>query len=113
MTAGRRSADPRKASSAITEAITSWDPQPAAVDAGSDDASSAADLYGIRLKMEEKRKRIEAEKRQAELVANRQREKVGKAAFLQVTTLALEKCALSSWGTVSCVGSTLCDVARV
>lgn len=46
--------------------------------------SSAADLYGIRLKMEEKRKRIEAEKRQAELMANRQREKVGKAAFLQV-----------------------------
>lgn len=46
--------------------------------------NSAADLYGIRLKMEEKRKRIEAEKRQMELMASRQREKVGKAAFLQV-----------------------------
>lgn len=47
--------------------------------------NSAADLYGIRLKMEEKRKRIEADKRQMELMASRQREKVGKAAFLQVT----------------------------
>lgn len=84
--AGRRTAEPRKASSSITEA-TSWDPQAASIDIGSDDVSSAADLYGIRLQMEEKRKRIEAEKRQAEVLANRQREKVGKAAFLQVGKL--------------------------
>jgi len=44
----------------------------------------AADLYDIRMKMEEKRKRIEAEKRHMELMATKQREKVGKAAFLQV-----------------------------
>ena len=74
----------------IAEA-TSWDPQtPATSTTGAldaltaDDMSSAADLYGIRLKMEEKRKRIEAEKRQMELVASQQRAKVGKAAFLQV-----------------------------
>ena len=46
----------------------------------------AADLYDIRMKMEEKRKRIEAEKRHMELMASKQREKVGKAAFLQVNT---------------------------
>ena len=44
----------------------------------------AADLYDIRMKMEEKRKRIEADKRHMEIMATKQREKVGKAAFLQV-----------------------------
>ena len=74
----------------IAEAMssTSWDPQTAVVDKmetlTADKMNSVADLYGIRLKVEEKRKRIEADKRQHELMASRQREKVGKAAFLQV-----------------------------
>jgi len=74
----------------IAEA-TSWDPQPSpqasagvAADEEAAVESSTADLYGIRLKMEEKRKRIEADKRHMELMASKQREKVGKAAFLQV-----------------------------
>lgn len=40
-------------------------------------------LNDIRLKLEEKRKHIENEKKKIELVVNRQRQKVGKAAFLQ------------------------------
>lgn len=94
--ARRISENQRKQGGGITiaEAMssTSWDPQTPTVDKVDsrletltvDDMNSAADLYGIRLKMEEKRKRIEADKRQQELMANRQREKVGKAAFLQV-----------------------------
>ncbi len=76
---------------------SSWEPQTPVVEKDrlenltADDMNSAADLYGIRLRMEEKRKRIEAEKRQQELIANRQREKVGKAAFLQVKYSALKK----------------------
>lgn len=95
--ARRISENQRKLGGGITiaEAMssTSWEPQTPVVDKmdsrldtlTADDMNSAADLYGIRLKMEEKRKRIEADKRQQELMASRQREKVGKAAFLQVT----------------------------
>ena len=71
----------------IAEA-TSWEPQQLEKDhyGGMEaiEEMDAADLYGIRMKMEEKRKRIEAEKRHMELMANKQREKLGKAAFLQV-----------------------------
>ena len=82
----------------IAEA-TSWDPQTPATSTTSgaldaltaDDMSSAADLYGIRLKMEEKRKRIEAEKRQMELAVSQQRAKVGKAAFLQVKIYSISR----------------------
>lgn len=74
----------------IAEA-TSWEPQTPIVDTSSTTGEAhqtgAGDLYSIRLKMEEKRKRIEAEKRQMELLANQQRAKVGKAAFLQVSKL--------------------------
>lgn len=87
----RRTSEQRKPGAGITIAeATSWEPQTPAADKDrlealtADDMNSAADLYGIRLKMEEKRKRIEAEKRQMEIMASRQREKVGKAAFLQV-----------------------------
>lgn len=90
----RRTSERRGAGSGITIAeATSWDPQTPVQDRErertldaltADDMSSAADLYSIRLKMEEKRKRIEAEKRQMELMASQQRAKVGKAAFLQV-----------------------------
>lgn len=91
MTQHRRTSE-RKGNERMTIAeATSWDPQTpttstiGALDAlTADDMSSAADLYGIRLKMEEKRKQIEAEKRQMELVVSQHRAKVGKAAFLQV-----------------------------
>lgn len=47
------------------------------------DSSIAAQMYDIRLKLEEKRKRIEQEKALLESLSKRQREKMGKAAFLQ------------------------------
>ncbi|XP_046460072.1 patronin-like isoform X41 [Daphnia pulex] len=97
---GRRiSENQRKLGGGITiaEAMssTSWEPQTPVVDKMDgrlealmpDDMNSTTDLYSIRLKMEEKRKRIESDKRQQELLANRQREKVGKAAFLQVRAM--------------------------
>lgn len=40
-------------------------------------------LNDIRLKLEEKRRHIETEKRKMEMAMNKQRQKVGKAAFLQ------------------------------
>lgn len=47
------------------------------------DISVAAQMHDIRLKLEEKRKRIEQEKALLESLSKRQREKMGKAAFLQ------------------------------
>ncbi|CAL1278190.1 unnamed protein product [Larinioides sclopetarius] len=47
------------------------------------DSSVAAQMHDIRLKLEEKRKRIEHEKALLEKLSKKQREKVGKAAFLQ------------------------------
>jgi len=57
----------------------------------SDDASAnnhimASQLHNIRMKLEEKRRRIESEKRRMEVVMSKQRQKVGKAAFLQAVT---------------------------
>lgn len=46
----------------------------------------ASQLHNIRMKLEEKRRRIESEKRRMELVMSKQRQKVGKAAFLQAVT---------------------------
>lgn len=43
----------------------------------------SSQLNDIRMKLEEKRKHIENEKKKIELVVNKQRQKVGKAAFLQ------------------------------
>ena len=40
-------------------------------------------LNSVRLKLEERRKRIEEEKRKMEVVMSRQREKVGQEAFLR------------------------------
>lgn len=56
-----------------------------------DDASAsnhvmASQLHNIRMKLEEKRRRIESEKRRMEVVMSKQRQKVGKAAFLQAVT---------------------------
>lgn len=56
----------------------------------SDDSSNntvmASQLNNIRLKLEEKRRHIENEKRRMEIVMSKQRQKVGKAAFLQAVT---------------------------
>ena len=46
----------------------------------------ASQLNNIRLKLEEKRRHIESEKRRMEIVMSKQRQKVGKAAFLQAVT---------------------------
>jgi hypothetical protein len=113
---GRRiSENQRKLGGGITiaEAMssTSWEPQTPVVDKMDgrlealmpDDMNSTTDLYSIRLKMEEKRKRIESDKRQQELLANRQREKVGKAAFLQVTDSVYPSIALSALSPTFCL----------
>ncbi|XP_054724828.1 calmodulin-regulated spectrin-associated protein 1-like [Uloborus diversus] len=47
------------------------------------DSSVAAQMHDIRLKLEEKRKRIEHEKALLEKLSKKQREKMGKAAFMQ------------------------------
>lgn len=83
-----RRANERKATGVTITDATCWDPQVPDREVGlamdAIEEMDSADLYSIRMKMEEKRKRIEAEKRQLELMASKQREKVGKAAFLQV-----------------------------
>ncbi|XP_014260649.1 patronin isoform X4 [Cimex lectularius] len=51
-----------------------------------DNTVMGSQLMNIRLKLEEKRRRIESEKRRMEAQLNRQRQKVGKAAFLQAVS---------------------------
>lgn len=46
----------------------------------------ASQLNDIRLKLEEKKRQIENDKRKMEIVMSRNRQKVGKAAFLQAVT---------------------------
>lgn len=46
----------------------------------------ASQLNNIRMKLEEKRRHIENEKRRMEVVVSKQRQEVGKAAFLQAVT---------------------------
>lgn len=61
-------------------------------DAGANSSGSggspamASQLLNVRLKLEEKRRHIESEKRKMELMLNKQRQRVGKAAFLQAVT---------------------------
>ncbi|XP_063990128.1 patronin isoform X6 [Diachasmimorpha longicaudata] len=56
----------------------------------------AAQLNNIRLQLEEKRRQIETEKRRMEAKASKQREQVGKAAFLQTVTKGKVKSPSSS-----------------
>ncbi|XP_053979313.1 patronin isoform X6 [Hylaeus volcanicus] len=56
----------------------------------------ASQLNNIRLKLEEKRRHIENEKRRMEVVMSKQRQKVGKAAFLQAVTKGKVKSPSSS-----------------
>ncbi|XP_024867470.1 patronin-like isoform X5 [Temnothorax curvispinosus] len=56
------------------------------VDENGGNTVMASQLNNIRLKLEEKRRHIENEKRRMEVVMSKQRQKVGKAAFLQAVT---------------------------
>lgn len=56
------------------------------VDENGGNTIMASQLNNIRLKLEEKRRHIETEKRRMEVVMSKQRQKVGKAAFLQAVT---------------------------
>nr|XP_008193061.1 PREDICTED: patronin isoform X11 [Tribolium castaneum] len=51
---------------------------------------NAAQLNDVRLKLEEKRRLIETEKRRVELAMSKQRQKVGKAAFLQAVAREIQ-----------------------
>ncbi|XP_067142447.1 LOW QUALITY PROTEIN: patronin [Centruroides vittatus] len=50
------------------------------------DASIQSQMYNIRLKLEERRKKIEKEKKRIENIWRHQRQRLGKAAFLQAVT---------------------------
>ena len=43
----------------------------------------SSELHNVRLKLEEKRRRIEADKRKVEMAMTKQRQKLGKEAFMQ------------------------------
>lgn len=43
----------------------------------------SSELHNVKLKLEEKRRRIEGEKRKMEVMMNKQRQKLGKEAFMQ------------------------------
>ncbi|XP_025830608.1 patronin isoform X4 [Agrilus planipennis] len=53
---------------------------------GSGSNVMSSQLNDIKMKLEEKRRHIESEKRRMEVIMNKQRQKVGKAAFLQAVT---------------------------
>ncbi|XP_033208972.1 patronin isoform X3 [Belonocnema kinseyi] len=65
-------------------------------DEGGNNTVMASQLNNIRLKLEEKRRHIENEKRRMEIVMSKQRQKVGKAAFLQAVTKGKVKSPSSS-----------------
>ncbi|KAG7199626.1 hypothetical protein KM043_014228 [Ampulex compressa] len=66
------------------------------VDENGGNTIMASQLNNIRLKLEEKRRHIENEKRKMEAVMSKQRQKVGKAAFLQAVTKGKVKSPSSS-----------------
>nr|CAD7568138.1 unnamed protein product [Timema californicum] len=66
-------------SSSSSLRLTTYDPT-------NNNQGMATQLHNIRMKLEEKRRRIESEKRRMEVVMSKQRQKVGKAAFLQAVT---------------------------
>jgi len=51
----------------------------------------SSQLLNIKLKLEEKRRQIENDKRKMESLMNRQRQQVGKAAFFQAVTRVIFK----------------------
>ncbi|XP_011501000.1 PREDICTED: patronin isoform X3 [Ceratosolen solmsi marchali] len=65
-------------------------------DENSGNAVMATQLNNIRLKLEERKRHIENEKRRMEIVMSKRRQKVGKAAFLQAVTKGKVKSPSSS-----------------
>lgn len=57
----------------------------------SDNSVMNSQLLNIKLKLEEKRRQIENDKRKMESIMNRQRQQVGKAAFLQTITRVISR----------------------
>ncbi|XP_071566318.1 patronin isoform X9 [Temnothorax nylanderi] len=74
----------------------SQQPEQHSVDENGGNTVMASQLNNIRLKLEEKRRHIENEKRRMEVVMSKQRQKVGKAAFLQAVTKGKVKSPSSS-----------------
>lgn len=60
-------------------------------DSESDGSVMSSQLLNIKLKLEEKRRQIENDKRKMESLMNRQRQQVGKAAFFQAVTRVIFK----------------------
>lgn len=56
----------------------------------------ASKLSTVRMKLEEKRRHIEQEKRKTEAAMSRQQQKVGKAAFLQAINKVRSICSICS-----------------
>ncbi|KAF4530992.1 hypothetical protein B566_EDAN013266 [Ephemera danica] len=89
-----RPGDKKTATFAALPNTTTWrqqqqqQPQPLheAIPTQEEGQLMAAQLHNIRLKLEEKRRHIESDKRRTEIALSRQRQKVGKAAFLQAVT---------------------------
>lgn len=88
----KQNGNEKKTSFAALPNTTTWQQQSSTNQQQSDGVSEDAttpnnvmniQLNDIRLKLEEKRRHIENEKRRMELAMNKQRQKVGKAAFLQ------------------------------
>ncbi|KAJ8672893.1 hypothetical protein QAD02_004154, partial [Eretmocerus hayati] len=65
-------------------------------DEGNGSAVMASQLNNVRLKLEERKRHIENEKRRMEIVMSKRRQKVGKAAFLQAVTKGKVKSPSSS-----------------
>ncbi|XP_023247057.1 patronin isoform X2 [Copidosoma floridanum] len=95
----------KKATFATLPNMTSWQEQrqqqPVTAERSSTDESNgnvvmASQLNNIRLKLEEKKRHIENEKRKIEIVMSKRRQKVGKAAFLQAVTKGKVKSPSSS-----------------
>ena len=62
---------------------------------GSNQECLQSQLAAVKLKLEQKRKKIEDDKRRMELLMNRQREKVGQEAFLRAVAKGMEKSGVS------------------
>lgn len=97
----KQNGNEKKASFAALSNTTTWQqqssqnqPQPDGTSEGTNTPNNMMNiqLNDIRMKLEEKRRHIENEKRRMEVAMSTQRQKVGKAAFLQAVTKVSETC---------------------
>lgn len=104
-TNGNGNGNEKKTTFATLPNTTTWQQQSSqqsqqveqhSVDENGGNTIMASQLNNIRLKLEEKRRHIENEKRRMEVVMSKQRQKVGKAAFLQAVTKGKVKSPSSS-----------------